>query len=140
MEVIVLFWLGLSLGTGLVAKNRGRRMWLWMVLGVVLTPLLAFALLMAMTNLKVQDFVESVSQSLDATHVRCPQCAEYVLPEAKVCKYCNSRLIPQDPKKLMASTQEKINEQVAEIKASELNVIIVAGAAIVFGLLVWLFF
>ena len=29
------------------------------------------------------------------THVKCPDCAELVLREAKVCKHCGCRLVPQ---------------------------------------------
>lgn len=29
------------------------------------------------------------------THVKCPDCAELVKREAKVCKHCGCRLIPQ---------------------------------------------
>lgn len=30
-----------------------------------------------------------------ATHVRCPDCAEFVLKDAKVCKHCRCQLVPQ---------------------------------------------
>lgn len=29
------------------------------------------------------------------THVKCPDCAELVLKDAKVCKHCGCRLVPQ---------------------------------------------
>lgn len=29
------------------------------------------------------------------THVKCPDCAELVLKEARVCKHCGCRLVPQ---------------------------------------------
>ena len=29
------------------------------------------------------------------THVRCPDCAEFVLREARVCKHCGATLVPQ---------------------------------------------
>lgn len=140
MEVFILFWLGLSLGVGIIAKNRGRRSWLWFLLALAATPVLAFALLMLKADLKVEDFVETVSQSIEATHVRCPHCAEYVLPEARVCKYCKGTLVPQDPAVLQEKVQQKIEEEVAQIKAGEYNIMVVAAAAIAFGLLVWLIY
>lgn len=140
MEVIILFWLGLSVGVALIAKNRGRRSWLWFLLAMAGTPVLAFALLMLKADLKVEDFVETVSQSIEATHVRCPHCAEFVLPEARVCKYCKGTLEPQDPAALQEEVQHKIEEEVAQIKAGEYNVMVVAAAAIAFGLLVWLIY
>jgi len=30
-----------------------------------------------------------------ATHVKCPDCREFVLKEAAVCKHCGCRLVPQ---------------------------------------------
>ena len=30
-----------------------------------------------------------------ATHVKCPDCAELVLREARICKHCGCKLIPQ---------------------------------------------
>lgn len=30
-----------------------------------------------------------------STHVKCPDCAELVRREAKVCKHCGCRLVPQ---------------------------------------------
>lgn len=140
MELIILFWLGLSVGVSIIASKRGRRSWLWFLIAMLASPLLAFAMLMFKTDLKVQDFVESVSQSMEATHVRCPHCAEYVLPEARVCKYCKGALVPQDPAVLQEGVKQKIEEEVAQIKASEYNIMVVAGAAIGFGLLVWLIF
>lgn len=29
------------------------------------------------------------------THVKCPDCAELIMKEARVCKHCGCRLIPQ---------------------------------------------
>jgi hypothetical protein len=29
------------------------------------------------------------------THVKCPDCAELVLKEARVCKHCGCKLVPQ---------------------------------------------
>lgn len=30
-----------------------------------------------------------------ATHLRCPDCRELILKDAKVCKHCGCRLVPQ---------------------------------------------
>ena len=36
-----------------------------------------------------------INQPSPETHVKCPDCAELVLREAKVCKHCGCRLVPQ---------------------------------------------
>lgn len=32
-----------------------------------------------------------------ATHVKCPDCAELIRAEARVCKHCGCKLVPQIP-------------------------------------------
>ncbi len=31
------------------------------------------------------------------THVRCPDCRELVMKDAKVCKHCQAKLVPTEP-------------------------------------------
>ena len=138
MELLVIFWIGLSVAVSMLAKHRGRRGWVWFLSALFLSPLLAFGLLMMKDDLTVKDFVESVSQSLEATHVRCPHCAEYVLPEAQVCKYCRGRLALQDPAVIKQKAQARIDAGLEEIKAKEQNIIITGGVAVGFALVVWL--
>ena len=35
------------------------------------------------------------AEASPATHVKCPDCRELVLHDAKVCKHCGCKLIPQ---------------------------------------------
>lgn len=35
------------------------------------------------------------SEPTPETHVKCPDCAELVRREAKVCKHCGAKLVPQ---------------------------------------------
>ncbi len=140
MELVVLFWLGLSVGVSMLAKHRGRRGWLWFVIAMIISPLAGFALVMLKEDLAVKDFVETISQSIEATHVRCPHCAEYVLPEAVVCKFCRGRLAPQEPALVHRKAQEKIDEGLEEIKGREQTILITCGLALGFAILVWLLF
>jgi hypothetical protein len=140
MALITIFWLGLTIAVAMLAKNRGRRTWLWFIFALALSPLLAFGLLMMKDDLTVKEFVETVSQSMEASHVRCPHCAEYVLPEATVCKYCHGRLAPQDSSLIQLKAQERIDEGLQDIKARELNIILSGAMAVGFALLVWLIY
>ena len=89
---IVLVWVALSLAVGLLAVKRGRSGIGWGLGALVFSPLLAVIFLMLSRNL---------SEASDAphpnTHVKCPDCAELVRSEAKVCKHCGCRLVPQAP-------------------------------------------
>lgn len=39
---------------------------------------------------------QSPDKPRPSTHVKCPDCKEFVLKEASVCKHCGCRLVPVD--------------------------------------------
>jgi hypothetical protein len=84
---LFLFWFGIAFVTGVAASARGRNGFGWFLLGLVFSPLALIAVL--------------VLPKLDPnaptpeTHLRCPDCKELVLKEARVCKHCGCKLIPQ---------------------------------------------
>ena len=81
-------WLGLAVALGVWASNKGRSGFGWFVLACLISPLLAFVFFFA------TDQVESPSNSSERNQkrVKCPYCAELVLPEAVKCKHCGSQL------------------------------------------------
>lgn len=95
---ILLFWFGVSIAIGIWASNKGRNGFGWFVLAVLISPILAGLFLAASKDLSVRtpsaDSIPSPS-----THVTCPDCAEFVLKQARVCKHCGCKLIPvqEDP-------------------------------------------
>ena len=76
--VWILIWLGLSLVIGEFAHRKGKSAAVWMVVAVLISPLIAFVIL--------------VSESSDSR--TCPFCAERVKAAAKVCRYCRHSLQP----------------------------------------------
>lgn len=85
MEIFI-GWIFLSVLVGVAASSRGRGSGTWFLLAMIFSPLLAIIGLVLVPNLK--------SAPNPETHVKCPDCAELVLKEAKVCKHCGTRLIP----------------------------------------------
>jgi len=49
----------------------------------------------AVSNRTVVQAAPDGSAPTPETHVRCPDCAELVLKQAKVCKHCHCKLVPQ---------------------------------------------
>ena len=89
---VFIFWLLFSIAAGIYASNRGRSGFGWFLLSMMLSPLLGLIFLAVSADLSKADDVKSPSLR---THVKCPSCAEFVLPEAKVCKHCGVALVPE---------------------------------------------
>jgi hypothetical protein len=89
--MFVVVWFLLAVAVGVLASNRGRSGFGWFLLSAVLSPLLGFVFVLVAKNLAVP---VGVPQESGATHVRCSECAEWVLPEATTCKHCGAKLVP----------------------------------------------
>ena len=87
-----MFWLVFSVVVAIGAAGRGRQGPGWFLLSMVISPLLAFLLLM---------MLPSRSKSAGAPETqelrKCPECAELILREAKKCKHCGSVVEPVAP-------------------------------------------
>lgn len=87
---IAFFWLVLSIAVGVWAHNKGHTGVGWFFLALVISPLLA-GIFCALSK----DRKAAARQPSRKSHVKCPACAEFVLPEATICKHCHGPLVPQ---------------------------------------------
>lgn len=87
MEVVI-FWIGMAIACAVVASNKGRSGFGWFLLGML------FSFIALIIVLVLPSKSSETTPSPD-THVRCPDCKELVLKEARVCKHCGCKLIPQ---------------------------------------------
>lgn len=88
------FWFVASIVIAVGASSRGRSGFGWFVLSLAISPILSLVALALTPNLAEKSASTNNSPTPD-THVKCPDCAELVLKEARVCKHCGCRLIPQ---------------------------------------------
>lgn len=86
------FWLGFAVVVGVYASRRGRSGLGWFLLAAVVSPLLAFLLCLALGPLPQPGSTGQISPD---THVKCPDCRELVLADARICKHCGAKLVPQ---------------------------------------------
>lgn len=87
---IVFFWLLFSIAVGVYAGNKGRSGFGFFVLSILVSPIIGFIFAIAVDNLK-----DKRARPSPDTHVKCPDCRELVLKDAKRCKHCGVSLIPQ---------------------------------------------
>jgi hypothetical protein len=84
-------WLLFAIIVGVAAGGRGRSGVAWFLLSIVLSPLL-MAILLALLPRLVNGLSPEEMAAEDARQrVKCPECAELVMCEAKICKHCGAR-------------------------------------------------
>lgn len=91
MEVVVyvVIWLALCAVVGFYAEGKGRSGVGIFFLSFFLSPLVG---LIAAVSMRADENKIAVAQGKK----QCPQCAEYVQPEAKICRFCQHRF-PEVP-------------------------------------------
>lgn len=89
MELLLLVWIGSAVVCWIVANNKARFAGGWFLLGLILGPLVVLAAI-ALPSLE-----KDVNAPTAKTHVKCPDCRELVIAEAKVCKHCHCLLVPR---------------------------------------------
>lgn len=84
-----LFYMMFAIAAGIFASSRGRSGFGWFLISLLISPLLGFIFLLVLQNLKEKKMMPNPD-----THVKCPDCRELVLKDARVCKHCGCKLVP----------------------------------------------
>lgn len=89
MELFI-FWFFCAVISGIIGSSKGRTGFGWFILG-------CFFVLFAVILVAVLPPIKDVDKSAPSpdTHVKCPDCRELVLKDARVCKHCRCTLVPQ---------------------------------------------
>ena len=118
METLILVaivgYLACAIPTAVVASNKGRRGFLWFILGVFLGPIALIIVLVipdspitfqkALLGFKDAQLMKS-HLLMNEGMKKCPFCAEFVTSEAVLCRYCESEL----------SSKETPEEEIIEL-------------------------
>lgn len=89
---IIIIWIICGFVTAVIAAGKGRSGFGWLLVGLLL-GIFGVILIACMPSLKPQQVaIASAQQAIDSRPTRrCPECAETILMEAKVCKHCGHR-------------------------------------------------
>lgn len=87
---VFLLWLVFAVAVGMFAAKRGRSAIGWGFAAIIFSPLVAAIFLFI-----ARDLAPQPGAPTPETHVKCPDCRELVLRDARKCKHCGCALIPQ---------------------------------------------
>ena len=90
---IAFFWFAFSVMCWVLASTRGRFGFGYFLLAILISPLLCGLLLLILGYTK--DKTQGRGTPTPDTHVKCPDCRELILKDARICKHCGCRLLPQ---------------------------------------------
>lgn len=90
----VFVWCVASVGVGLAATPRGRGSGSWFLIALVISPLLAILLLLALPTKDEAERTRARKNGEAGEFRKCPRCAEVVRREAVVCRFCHADLVP----------------------------------------------
>ena len=88
---MIFFWVLFAIAVGIFASNRGRSGFGWFFLSLIISPLLGIIFCAVSKNLAIK---AEIGPTPD-THVKCPDCRELILKDARKCKHCGTSLVPQ---------------------------------------------
>ena len=126
------FYLLLAVAVGVLASSRGRNGLGWFLLSLLITPLLGFIFCLVSRNLAA--VAQSSSEPSEATHRKCPKCAEFIKPEAVVCKHCGSE-VSADP----GFAERRVAALKAAKEEEDSNAFLGWGIIIGIGFVIYLF-
>jgi len=87
---LILIWGLFGIGSAVVASSKNRSGCGWFIIGVLLGPI-GFLISIGISKVEERD----PHAPHPSTHLKCPDCREFVLKDAKVCKHCGCKLTPQ---------------------------------------------
>lgn len=128
---VFFFWLLFSIAVGIMASNKGRSGFGWFLLSCLISPLLGL-LFCAVSKDLTKQAVSVAEQPGPDTHVKCPACAEWVMPEAKVCKHCGHALAHNFE---FFDRQSRIRQAEREAKSQSGIITALLSGLVIFGVI-----
>ena len=84
---LLLFWVVLGIVVALIANSKGRNAGGWFIYGLIIWPVALVHILLSSKTAEAR-----IQDAKAEGRVPCPQCAELIKKEARVCPFCRRDL------------------------------------------------
>jgi hypothetical protein len=121
MEFLIILWVLCGVFSAIVAFNKNHNGCMWGVAGVLFGPLALLAV----------GFMPA-SEAPGQQRIKCPHCAELILVDAKLCRFCGQTLTP--------SQQATISSAISKNQTQEFRSNMVIGATVSLIVVLLLFY
>ncbi|MFY3148486.1 hypothetical protein ACOTF6_09420 [Achromobacter xylosoxidans] len=128
MLAIIFFWLLFAVIVGMMASGRGRSGFGWFILACLISPLVAGVFVLLVTNKAAER-----GRPHPSTHIKCPDCKELILKDARVCRFCGCELAP--PPTAAPQEESSLMQELHDTGASK--VIYWAGLVAIIAAILW---
>jgi hypothetical protein len=86
---LVVIWFVMAIAVAIVASSKGKDGLAWFLYGLVLWPVALVHILVT-----PMDIVTEEMRLLQSGRRKCPECAELIKVEAKICHFCGNKELP----------------------------------------------
>lgn len=100
--IIGLFWLILDFVLASAAQKKGRSFGGFLIIGLLLSPIIGFIILLAMGENKQEVEKQNISAGITK---KCPFCANEIKKEAVVCQFCGKEIPKEKGEEITADSE-----------------------------------